>query len=367
METTMSAGGKKGYKGFSMEGPIARWYARITAKDLAEFRRLAGTLAGRLGAGGAVLEVAPGPGYLAIELAKLGPCRVTGLDISRSFVRIAGENARRAGVSVEFRHGNAAAMPFDPDSFDFLVCRAAFKNFSEPVKALDEMHRVLRPGGEALIIDLRSDVRRDEIDAHVERDGARPVRCPHDEADLPPHADQAGLHGGPVPDHGRREPVRGCRDRVVSDRPGGDAAEVKPDRSRRHGGASSPELLLRPAASSSPYQAPRFRLPRALSSRRPSRPRSRSSGPPSTPASLWPRSATVPGPSSRPVRLAGGRSSRGRRSRPASATPGRSGSTRESSLTATSSRAVKPTTSRRSIGRSPESSARREGQAVHAS
>ena len=167
METTMSAGGKKGYKGFSMEGPIARWYAKITAKDLAEFRRLAGTLAGRLGAGGAVLEVAPGPGYLAIELAKLGPYRVTGLDISRSFVRIAGENARRAGVSVEFRHGNAAAMPFDPDSFDFLVCRAAFKNFSEPVKALDEMHRVLRPGGEALIIDLRSDVRPDEIDAHV--------------------------------------------------------------------------------------------------------------------------------------------------------------------------------------------------------
>ena len=82
-------------------------------------------------------------------------------------MRIAGENARRAGVSVEFRHGNAAAMPFDPDSFDFLVCRAAFKNFSEPVKALDEMHRVLRPGGEALIIDLRSDVRPEEIDAHV--------------------------------------------------------------------------------------------------------------------------------------------------------------------------------------------------------
>src|SRR5262245_46391004 len=167
METTMSAAGKKGYKGFSMEGPIARWYARITGKDAGEFRRLAGALASRIGAGGAVLEVAPGPGYLAIELAKLGPYRVTGLDISRSFVRIAGENARRAGVSVDFRHGNAAAMPFDPDTFDFLVCRAAFKNFSEPVKALDEMRRVLRPGGEALIIDLRGDVRHDEIDSHV--------------------------------------------------------------------------------------------------------------------------------------------------------------------------------------------------------
>jgi ubiquinone/menaquinone biosynthesis C-methylase UbiE len=167
MEATMSTGSKKGYKGFSMEGPIARWYARTTGKDLADVRRLSGDLAGRIGPGAAVLEVAPGPGYLAIELAKLGPYRVAGLDISRSFVRMAAENARRAGVSVEFRHGNAAAMPFDPDLFDLLVCRAAFKNFSEPVEALNEMHRVLKSGGEALIIDLRGDVRPDEIDAHV--------------------------------------------------------------------------------------------------------------------------------------------------------------------------------------------------------
>jgi ubiquinone/menaquinone biosynthesis C-methylase UbiE len=167
METTTKAGRGKGYKGIPLEGPLARWYAKITRKDLEEIRRLAGSLAGRIGPGSAVLEVAPGPGYLAIELAKLGPWRVTGLDISRSFVRMAGENAREAGVPVDFRHGDAAAMPFDPDSFDLLVCRAAFKNFSEPVEAIDEMHRVLKPGGEALIIDLRGDVRPAELDAHV--------------------------------------------------------------------------------------------------------------------------------------------------------------------------------------------------------
>lgn len=171
MPTTTTAGSQKGYRGLSMEGPIARWYARVTGKDLGEFRALARRLAGRLGAGGAALEVAPGPGYLAIELAKLGPYRVDGLDISRSFVRIAGENARRAGVAVEFRHGNASAMPFDDDAFDLLVCRAAFKNFSEPVAALDEMHRVLKPGGEAWIIDLRGDARPDEIDAHINEMG----------------------------------------------------------------------------------------------------------------------------------------------------------------------------------------------------
>ena len=70
-------------------------------------------------------------------------------------------------MPVAFLHGNAAAMPFEPDSFDLLVCRAAFKNFSEPARAIDEMHRVLKPGGEALIIDLRGDVSPAEIDAHV--------------------------------------------------------------------------------------------------------------------------------------------------------------------------------------------------------
>jgi ubiquinone/menaquinone biosynthesis C-methylase UbiE len=39
--------------------------------------------------------------------------QATGLDISRSFVEIAGENARQAAVSVDFRHGDAAGLPFD--------------------------------------------------------------------------------------------------------------------------------------------------------------------------------------------------------------------------------------------------------------
>src|SRR5262249_18453545 len=127
--------------------------------------------AGRLRVGADVLEVAPGPGYLAIELAKLGPYRVTGLDISRTFVRMAAENAARAGVQVAFRHGDTAAMPFDTDSFDLTVCRAAFKNFTEPVRALGEMHRVLRPGGTALVYDLRPDASPAAIDAYVKSMG----------------------------------------------------------------------------------------------------------------------------------------------------------------------------------------------------
>jgi ubiquinone/menaquinone biosynthesis C-methylase UbiE len=73
----------------------------------------------------------------------------------------------RAGVAIDFRHGDATHMPFPAGSFDLLVCRAAFKNFADPVGALDEMHRVLRPAGRASIFDLRKDAPLDAIDQEV--------------------------------------------------------------------------------------------------------------------------------------------------------------------------------------------------------
>ncbi|HTA45960.1 MAG TPA: class I SAM-dependent methyltransferase [Bryobacteraceae bacterium] len=157
----------KAYKGMGMEGFTARWYASLTLKSLDEFKSLARRIAGTIPHGSAVLEVAPGPGYCAIELAKLDCDSITGLDISRSFVSIARDNAERAGVAVDFRQGDAAHMPFPDQSFDFLLCRAAFKNFTHPVQALQEMYRVLKPGGRALIIDLRKDATMDSINQAV--------------------------------------------------------------------------------------------------------------------------------------------------------------------------------------------------------
>ena len=156
----------KPYMGFQMEGPLARWYAHIT-RDRRDHCQTAQAIAAQLPADSAVLEVAPGPGYMAIELAQLGAYRITGLDISHSFVRIAAENARRAGVTIDFRHGDVAHMPFPAAAFDFVTCTAAFKNFHDPVAALDEIHRVLRPGGRASIFDMRKDAPRNAIDQEV--------------------------------------------------------------------------------------------------------------------------------------------------------------------------------------------------------
>ena len=156
----------KPYKGLPMEGVIASWYAKTTLKDLNRHQLMAKKLAGNIPNNGAVLEIAPGPGYFCIELAKLGSYQITGLDISRSFVEIARRNAREAGLQIDFRQGNASAMPFPDETFDFTFCQAAFKNFSEPVKAIREMYRVLKPGGVAVI----SDLRRDALSAEIERE-----------------------------------------------------------------------------------------------------------------------------------------------------------------------------------------------------
>lgn len=160
METTRK------HKVPEMEGLQARWYAknRGTEPQLARYRRLAAEVTAGLADGAEILEVAPGPGFFAVELAKRG-FRVTGLDISHTMVEIARENA--AGLEIDFRQGDITHAPFAAESFDFLICQAAFKNFRQPVTALNEMHRVLRPGGFAVIQDLNHEATSADIDREV--------------------------------------------------------------------------------------------------------------------------------------------------------------------------------------------------------
>jgi ubiquinone/menaquinone biosynthesis C-methylase UbiE len=164
METTRK------HKVPEMEGFQARWYAknRGTEAQLAQYRQQAAEVTAGLPDGAEILEVAPGPGFFAMEVAKRG-YHVTGLDISHTMVEIALEEARKAGVDVDFRQGDVTNAPFADESFDFVVCQAAFKNFRQPVAALNEMHRVLRPGGFAVIHDLSHEATGADIDREVAR------------------------------------------------------------------------------------------------------------------------------------------------------------------------------------------------------
>jgi ubiquinone/menaquinone biosynthesis C-methylase UbiE len=154
------------FKGIPMEGMIAKWYAKNGGRESEQKMRVK-KIREVLPRGGNVLEVAPGPGYLSIELARSSIYKVTGLEISKTFIEIAQTNAKKANVNVQFRQGNASDMPFEDKTFDFIICVAAFKNFTKPVEAIREMHRLLKLGGKACIADLRRDVPLEQINKHI--------------------------------------------------------------------------------------------------------------------------------------------------------------------------------------------------------
>lgn len=159
---------KKSYKGMAMEGIIARWYAKNVKGNMKQYKNWAKLVAQNVNEGSDVLEIAPGPGYLSIELAKLGNYNISGLEISNTFVEIEKAKAKEEGVKINFTHGDASNIHFEDESFDFIICTAAFKNFTKPHTALNEINRVLKPNGKGLIIDLKRDASREEINKDVE-------------------------------------------------------------------------------------------------------------------------------------------------------------------------------------------------------
>jgi len=150
-------------KDIAITGFMAKWYNKNSKARLSDFVKVAEIITAKTPEGSKVLEVAPGPGYLSIELAKRG-FDVTGVELSADFVEIEKTNAAESNVAVNFQQGNASALPIADEAVDFIICMAAFKNFSEPQKALNEMYRVLKPQGIALVIDMN----RENTSADIE-------------------------------------------------------------------------------------------------------------------------------------------------------------------------------------------------------
>jgi demethylmenaquinone methyltransferase/2-methoxy-6-polyprenyl-1,4-benzoquinol methylase len=106
--------------------------------------------------GGSFLDIAAGSGDISVELESLGPRLTTGTDFSTNMLRLYGD--KMSAKSRNGRFGMAAAdalaLPFRDRSFDGTITAFGIRNFADRPLALREMHRVLRPGGLAVILEL---------------------------------------------------------------------------------------------------------------------------------------------------------------------------------------------------------------------
>lgn len=109
---------------------------------------------------GRLLDIGTGPGRLLIALHNASPgLRLTGIDISPAMVRRARKNMDSLGLhqKIHIEEGAGAAIPFPDHTFDIVVSTAAIHHWKDPVRGLNEVYRVLRGGGYALIYDVVSD------------------------------------------------------------------------------------------------------------------------------------------------------------------------------------------------------------------
>jgi ubiquinone/menaquinone biosynthesis C-methylase UbiE len=98
------------------------------------------------------LDVGIGPGFLSFILHDMG-IDVTGLDISRCMLNQAKDAPCYQRFNLDLCQGDAESLPFQSSSFDLVVSRNLLWTLSEPVKALIEWKRVLKPGGKILAFD----------------------------------------------------------------------------------------------------------------------------------------------------------------------------------------------------------------------
>lgn len=97
--------------------------------------------------GDRLLDVACGGGYLLMEAERRG-LRTSGIDIAESAIR----RAREFAPGSALRQGDAESLPYDDASFEIVTCLGSLEHFLRPAVALEEMRRVLAPGGRTVVV-----------------------------------------------------------------------------------------------------------------------------------------------------------------------------------------------------------------------
>lgn len=99
-----------------------------------------------------VLEISFGTGYLLTQFAD--QFETYGIDYNQKFVDMLQNKLAQAGLSAEIKQGDAQSLPYEDEFFDSIVNTMAFTAYPDGSKALSEMHRVLKPGGRIIMVDI---------------------------------------------------------------------------------------------------------------------------------------------------------------------------------------------------------------------
>jgi len=99
-----------------------------------------------------VLEVSFGTGYLLTQYAHQH--ETFGIDYNERMVATAQKNLNKLGIKAALRQGTVEALPYEDACFDTLVNTMAFTAYPDGRKAMAEMHRVLKPGGRIVMVDI---------------------------------------------------------------------------------------------------------------------------------------------------------------------------------------------------------------------
>jgi SAM-dependent methyltransferase len=111
---------------------------------------------------GNLLDVACGPGVVTAAIAP-GAASVIAFDATEQMLEKAKSRCANAGLrNVDFKCGDAENLPFADARFDGVVTRLAVHHFADPQRALNEMSRILRRGGTAVVVDIVSSEDADE-------------------------------------------------------------------------------------------------------------------------------------------------------------------------------------------------------------
>ena len=154
-----------------------------------------------------VLDVACGTGIVARLAAQpIGRTGlVTGVDLNPGMLEVARAHTPTSGAAVDWREGDAGALPCDDESYDVVLCQQGLQFFPDQPRALREMHRVLRTGGRVALSVWRSLEHNPFNQAvaaglarHVGAEAAASIRAPFAHGDaqaLRTLIADAGFHG----------------------------------------------------------------------------------------------------------------------------------------------------------------------------